>query len=240
MGPAATVDFLRRIVESTPAAMDQDHLHLLVDSDPAVPDRTAAILKRGPDPSEHLAMMARRLVIAGAELLVMPCNSAYAFADGVRRAVAVPLVDWPAEVASALNLAGARRAGLLMTTGTRQSGIYQAAFERFGIDMVLPDVSAQQPDIMKAIYGREGVKALGPASVVAGRQIRRASQRLIEDGADIVVLACTELSALVTRQPLDEDVPLMDAADVVAQHVVTIAMGRRAPPDARCRSFGPR
>src|SRR4051812_27943024 len=111
MGPAATVDFLRRVVAATPATRDQDHLRLLVDSNPAVPDRTAALLGAGPDPTPVLVAMARGLEAQGADLLVMPCNTASAFADGVQRAVTVPLLRWPDVVAEELL---ARRPGAVV------------------------------------------------------------------------------------------------------------------------------
>src|SRR4029453_14388367 len=100
MGPAATAEFLRRLIEATPAGRDQDHLHVLVDNDPSVPDRTAALLGQGPDPTPYLVTMAMRLSAAGAEFLVMPCNTASAFAPGLAADIPVPLLRWDAAVAA--------------------------------------------------------------------------------------------------------------------------------------------
>jgi aspartate racemase len=94
MGPDATVDFFAKLVAATHGDRDQDRLRILIDNDPTVPDRTAGIEGRGPSPAPHLAAMARGLVAQGAELLVMPCNSAHAFADAIAAAAApVPFVD---------------------------------------------------------------------------------------------------------------------------------------------------
>jgi aspartate racemase len=72
MGPAATAEFFRRLVAATHADADQDHLHVLIDSDPAIPDRTVALVHGGPSPLAHLTTVARRLEAMGADLLVIP------------------------------------------------------------------------------------------------------------------------------------------------------------------------
>lgn len=66
MGPAATLDLLAGILRHTPAAKDQDHLCILVDMNPNVPDRVAALLEGGADPGPVLVEMARGLERAGA------------------------------------------------------------------------------------------------------------------------------------------------------------------------------
>src|SRR5439155_4399654 len=80
MGPAATALFFRRLIEATSAKTDQEHLHVVIDSDPSIPDRTKALLEGGPSPAPQLIEMARRLQMMGAELIVMPCNTAHVFA----------------------------------------------------------------------------------------------------------------------------------------------------------------
>ena len=91
MGPAATVHFMGRVLALNPARSDQDHVRLIVDNNGAVPDRNAAIRGEGPSPGPVLAAMARGLQAAGARVLVMPCNTAHAFAGlaMARRAMVV-------------------------------------------------------------------------------------------------------------------------------------------------------
>jgi len=93
MGPDATVDFMSRVIAFTEATRDQDHVRMLVDNNPAVPCRQEALLRDGKDPGPVLAGMARGLETAGADFLVMPCNTAHAFADVVRDAVSIPLLS---------------------------------------------------------------------------------------------------------------------------------------------------
>jgi len=77
MGPMATVDFLKKLVEATPAARDQDHLGVMVAQAPGIPDRTGAILGEGPDPLPAMTIALRRLEAAGATRIAIPCNTAH-------------------------------------------------------------------------------------------------------------------------------------------------------------------
>jgi aspartate racemase len=231
MGPAATVDFLRRLVDATLARTDQDHLRVLVDSDPRVPDRTAFLLGTGPDPRPALIKMARGLERNGADLLVMPCNTAYAFALEIAAAVAIPLVDWPGAVADAMASAGVTRAGILATSGTVLAEIYQRAFGSRDLGAAIP-ADADQADLMEAIYGEVGVKAVGARNPTAAATLARVAEALTGVGADGLAIACTELSALHAYAPVVSRVPVFDAAHIVARHVVTLAGGDLVAPDS--------
>ncbi|HZS93946.1 MAG TPA: amino acid racemase [Chloroflexota bacterium] len=226
MGPAATVDFFRRIVDSTAAATDQDHLHVIVDNQPAVPDRTAFIRGEGPDPTETLIAAAHRLESAGADLLVMACNTAHVCAPAIADAVSTDFVNWIEVAARGVRerLPEARSVALFATEGTIAAGLYQQVFAALGIQVILPD-AAGQAAINAAIYGPEGVKA-GPPSLDPARWLVDAvGQRLAAAGADCALLACTELSALYDR-PADWGIPVFDAAQLVAEHVIELAGAR--------------
>lgn len=197
MGPEATADFFARLVRATPAARDQDHLRVVIDDDPSVPDRSAGIAGTGPSPGPHLARMARGLVAMGAELLVMPCNSAHAFEDEIRAAVPgtpfLSLIE-ATVAATRARVPSAVRVGLLATDGTLSGGVYARGFAAAGIEAIAPDPSGQR-EVMEAIYA---VKAGaggpgGPAAVDPGATLRRAAERLVAAGAEAVVAACTEV-----------------------------------------------
>src|ERR1700704_295508 len=92
MGPEATVDLMRRIIAKTLAQDDQDHIHLIVESNPKIPSRIAHLIdKTGADPTPELIRIARNLQRAGADALAMPCNTAHAYAASIRAAVGIPL-----------------------------------------------------------------------------------------------------------------------------------------------------
>ena len=218
MGPAATWDFCRRLTTATPATRDQDHLRVLVDADPAVPDRNAAIAGRGPSPGPRLAVMARGLERAGAELLCMPCNAAHAFADAVRDATVVPFVDMvEATVEATLARApGLARAGLLATTATLDAGLYERAFAARGVS-VAPTPEDDRRALMEAVYA---VKA-GDASPARREAMRTLAERARARGAEAIVAACTEVPLLLAEEDLD--VPLVGSSQALAEAVVRIA-----------------
>ncbi len=226
MGPAATVDFYRRIVESTDAGRDQDHLHVIVDSQPLVPDRTAFLLGHGEDPAPTLVAMAQTLERAGADVLIMACNTAHAFAPQVAVAVDIPLVELPREAAVAVagHLPGVRRVGLLATTGTVVSGLYQRALAAQGLESVVPDHVVQER-VMDAIYGPLGVKA-GADQRQARHMMEEVGAALVAAGAQALLLACTELSVLFADSPLPCGAPVVDAAQVAVERVIRLAGGR--------------
>jgi aspartate racemase len=216
MGPAATAEFLRRVIEATPASRDQDHLHILVDNDPAVPDRTAALLGEGPDPTPHLVTMARRLAGAGAQLFVMPCNTASAFAAGLVAEVPIPLLRWNAAVAAGLadHAPGVTRLGLLATSGTIAAGVYAEPLARLGVELVVPAAAAQER-VMALIRARKGGT---PGSQLIG-DLRAAADDLRAAGAQAVLLACTELSDIASGSG---DSSWLDAMDLVVERLLLV------------------
>jgi aspartate racemase len=229
MGPLATADFYAKLVRLTPARRDQDHLHVIIDSDPQIPDRTAAALGRGPDPTPTLVAAAQRLVRAGAELIAIPCNSAHAFLPDVRRAAGVPVLDIMEEVAAAA--AGLRpslrRVGLLATTATVRASLYHVALAARGISVLAPAPGGQK-DVMRLIHA---VKA-GDLRPAIRTRARKAVSALVRRGAEAIVLGCTELPLVVDSAGIR--VPLLDGTEILARAAVREARaGRRAGPSTR-------
>ena len=87
MGPLATCDLMEKIIRNTKAACDQDHLHLYVDCNTEIPDRTKAILGEGQSPAPEMITSAGKLIGMGADLLMMPCNTAHYFYEELAQAV---------------------------------------------------------------------------------------------------------------------------------------------------------
>lgn len=213
MGPAATVEFFRRLVAATPAGSDQEHLHVIIDEDPSVPDRTSAILRDGEDPAPALLDMARRLEAAGAELLVIPCNTAHHYLSAIESAVKIPVLDMPAEAARRVDVG---RVGLLATDGTIASGLYRDALSKRGIGVVVPQ-SEEQSRVMRAI---DAIKAGEDPATFAG-EIAEVISRLGDAGAEAVVAACTEIS-LIDREGMP--LPWIDALDALVEATVREAL----------------
>ena len=230
MGPEATVDFFGKLVAATPAERDQDHLRILIDNDPGVPDRSAAIAGHGPSPAPRLAAMARGLVAAGAELLVMPCNTAHAYADAI--VAAAPGTPFLSLVAATVADArerrpGLARVGLLATRGTLRARLYHDAFEAVGVAPLAPDEADQRlvDEVIAAVKGGR----VGNAERAA---LHAVAARLVEAGAELVVTACTELPLVLRDGDLlgtDGPVPVVASTDALVARTIAVACGR---PDA--------
>ena len=198
MGPLATGDLYRKIVEHTLADCDQAHVRTIIDSNTNIPDRTAALLSGGESPVRELQSSARLLEQAGAQVLVMPCHTAHCFYGEVQAAVHVPVLNMIQLTVQELKRRGVARAGLLATDGAVQSGIYQRHFEGSGIELLLPDPEGQAA-LMDMIYS--GVKA--GRSDYDTQAVRTALDRLMDAGAQTLILGCTELPPAFEMYGLD-------------------------------------
>ena len=198
MGPLATADLFEKITLHTRAQRDQDHLRILIDSNTNIPDRTAALLHGGQDPTPQLTASAALLERMGAQVLIMPCNTAHNYYDAVAGAVHIPVLHMIRLTAQALQTRGVAAAGLLATDGTVETGIYQRTFAGTGIDLLTPEPEGQRA-IMDMIY--RGVKA-GDLRYDASAA-RRAMDSLLRQGAQTLILGCTELPLAAKLYQLD-------------------------------------
>ena len=215
MGPLATADFYAKLVRRTPARTDQGHLHVIIDSNPKIPDRTDGLGGAGPDPTPHLVAAARSLERAGAELIAMPCNSAHAYLAAIRKAVRVPVLDIMEEVAAAA-AAGTprpRAVGLLAAPGTIRARLYHRALGARGFEVV-DTTPVEEAGVEAAI---KAVKA-GDLGAGVRRRVREAAAALIRRGADVIVLGCTELPLVMSAH--DVPVPVLDGTEILAAAAV--------------------
>jgi aspartate racemase len=215
MGPAATVDFYDKLIKATPATTDQEHLRVVIWSDPTVPDRTAALIEGGPDPSPAIEYGARQLAAAGADVIAVACNTAHAFLSGLGERVQVPIVHMIEEtVRQILNTHPLiKHVGVLATTGTVTAGLYQAELARAELHALVPSESGQR-DIMRAI----GLVKAGTDLPRARDLLARAAASLVDRGAGALVAGCTEIPLILG--PGDAPVPIIDPAVAVAEAVV--------------------
>ncbi|WP_175060239.1 aspartate/glutamate racemase family protein [Thermococcus sp. 2319x1] len=217
MGPLATVDLFKRIVLKTPAKKDQEHPRIIIYNNPKIPDRTAYILGKGENPLPELIDSAKKLEKWGADFIIMPCNTAHYFADEIQKAIKIPLINMIEETASHVEALGVKRVGILATTGTIVSGIYQKALEKRGIEALVPS-GEDQEKVMKAIY--EGVKA---GDIELGRKLLLEVAKKLENEVKAIIAGCTEVS--VALKPEDLSVPLVDPMDILAEKAVKLALG---------------
>lgn len=217
MGPLATADLFEKIIRATDAARDQDFPHVIVDCNTDIPDRTAAILMGGEDPVPQLVRSANTLAAAGADVLIMPCNTAHWFYDDLCLRTHLPVLHMLRLTADHLERTGVNAVGLLATDGTIQTGIYENLLSGRGIRIIKPDAPGQRR-VMSAIY--DGVKAgnLGAIDVAA---LRCTLDAMIAQEAECFVLGCTELPIVFAQCELPY--PVADPTQILAEAAVSFA-----------------
>ena len=212
MGPEATVDLMRRVIAKTPVSDDQDHIHLIVESNPKIPSRIAHLIDgTGPDPTPELMRIAANLQRAGADALAIPCNTAHAYADSIRSAVNIPLLDMVSLTVEEIASAGRTRVGLLASTAVHNTALYAKAFSAHGITTSLPPRQEQVMALIKAVKrGDTGVQAQAALGQIA---LEMAEQ------ADVLLVGCSELSVIAAGI----GVPFVDSLEVLARAIVSFA-----------------
>lgn len=220
MGPDATVDFMSRVVAMTEAACDQDHVHMIVDQDPTIPNRQLALASGNDDVTPRLGIMARRLEAAGADFLVMVCNTAHVFLDEVRSTTSIPFVDIIEESVAEIERSSpdVRSVGVMATDACLHSGIYQRVIEKSGRQPVVTNES-QTRQLMELI---NSVKA-GDQSAAVRQGMRSIAAALLEDGAAALIAGCTEIPLVFGDR--DSPVPVIESTNVLARRTVELATG---------------
>ncbi len=214
MGPAASAAFLTSLVRAAGGEHDEAKPRILLDSNPHVPDRNAAVAG-GPSPGPELAAMAARLMAQGATVLAMPCNAAHGWAAAIED-VLQPGVRFISliEAASAAVLAHApARVGLMAVGATHQLRLYARPLEAAGVAVLAPD-----PARLAALVGRVKAGDTGPAARAEAAAMAAA---LVAEGADLVLAACTEIPLALAAA--DCTVPFVDAGEALVSATIAAA-----------------
>jgi aspartate racemase len=226
MGPLATVDFMRKLLHATPARNDQDHVPVLVSSIPQIPDRTQAFRGEGESPIFALTDCALRLRVAGASLIVMPCNTAHLWFDDVQAGVNLPMLHIvDAAIEDALALAGPdAQIGLLATDATIASGLYinrmPLSTTEQSFQWLLPTANEMLEWVMP------GVAAVKSGDIKKGTQLLLAAASALQQrGAKALVLGCTEIPVVLNER--NSPVPSVDATLALARRTVQWSMAQR-------------
>lgn len=222
MGPLATVDFFAKVVAATPATQDAGHVPLLIHSDPRIPGRPAALLDGGPSPLPALRAARDRLIGAGAQGIVMACNTAHYWHAALREDCDLPfpsIVDVACDAALQRFGPGAR-IGLVATRATLATGLFHNALQSRGLAWVATREQALDEWVLPAIAL---VKAGQTAQ--AGPLLAQAVLQMQADGASGIILACTEAPMALAHASAEVQVLCVDSTDALAH--ATVAMWQR-------------
>ncbi len=249
MGPLATVDFMQKLIAATPDAFttrDQDHVPVVVSNIPQIPDRITAYRGEGASPLAAMISSGRRLLQAGAGLIVVPCNTAHLWFAELEAALQVPMlhmVDAALEDAiggrstgtstgTSIGPAAGAPLGLLCTEATLESGLYPAraaqsaryAGARWTFSTATEMSTLVTPGIRAVKLGK-----LAEASELLGA----AARALVSRGAGSLVLGCTEIPLVLASTSgqfnAPVTVPVIDATASLARRAVAWSLAQRDP-----------
>ena len=219
MGPKATSVFFDKIIENTVADRDQDHIDMIILNHSTLPDRTDVILKN--DPERFLNAVEkdiRLLEHAGVQNIAIPCNTSHYFHERMQAMTDVHIIHIIHETLKVVrDKFGPRsKVGILATNGTLQSGIYNSACQKYGMELHVPDEPVQQR-IMDIIYNdiKRGL-------AISSTGIEDIIHKLItDDQCNCVIIACTELSCITLSA--QTQAYCVDAMDVLVKRSIELS-----------------
>jgi aspartate racemase len=215
MGPAATAEFYKRLVEQTPASCDQEHIPVVIWGDPTVPDRSTSLINRDDLPWEKLKQGILGLKDAGCDHIVIPCNTAHFWYDRMSQ-FGVPITHIVDSVATELKSLNIHHGtiGILGTKATMSLGLYQHYLGGKGWRCVTPNTHEMDTLVQPAI------------DLIKVNNIEDAHdlliiviERLIKWGVNAVVLGCTELP-LAVKETHYKNIPLVNSIDSLAKAAI--------------------
>ena len=232
MGPEATLDCFGKIIKNTPAKTDREHIRVVIDSNPGIPDRIAAILGDGESPVPGLVAGCRGLEKAGAEFIIIPCVTVHFFLPQIQAGSPLPVLSIIDAVADAINrdFHTTKTVGLLGTVATVESGLFQKRLAKEAIETLVPD-SAQQSKIVAAIKNIKDTQPSRTQSEITNDLIE-AARSLIDrkpEGARAIIAGCTEIPLALGQEHLP--VPYFDSLTILAR--AAIRRAGRIPVDLK-------
>lgn len=215
LGPMATAYFLQLLTQMSDADTDQEHMEISLISKPSIPDRTNYILGLSDQsPVAEMSEAGKQLKALGAELLAMPCVTGHYFQHEIEEATGLPMVDAIHETAAYLRGRQIGSVGILATDGTIKSRLFQCAMENGGVEYIIPDENGQKK-LMEIIY----------RDIKAGKKVDidnflKIAENLRQQGAEVILLACTELSLLKKDYRIGKG--FLDVMEVLAAKAVEL------------------
>ena len=218
MGPEATVLVFQKILQHTPAAKDQEHLRILIDNNPKIPERLPAIMGNGPDPVPMMVLSAEALARAGADFIIIPCVTAHYFLRQLREKAALPILSMLDEAAAVVrsSQSGIRKIGLLAAEGTMKAGIFRERFDQDGVETIIPE-GEDRLEAQNLIFKIKDTRTKHNRKEIASR-FGEIGERLIRGGAEAILVGCTEISVAV--DPESFSVSGYDALDILAKAAI--------------------
>lgn len=216
VGPEASNKFCELLIELSLGNKDQDVMPFIHYSNPKIPDRTKAILYGGEDPTNAFIDSCLKLEKAGADLLIIPCNTGHYFLPKIQKKVSTPILNMISLLSKEIKQGKIKKVGILATTGSIKSKVFQNELEKIGVESIIPNEEDQENLVMEAIYGGHGIKSGNKNE--SKKLLLMASKKLLDQGAEAIILGCTEIPLVLNQE--DFNIPVYDPMEISAKKIV--------------------
>ncbi|MDI6861052.1 MAG: amino acid racemase [Caldisericia bacterium] len=223
MGPEATLDLFYKILKNTKAEKDQDHIHLIIDNYPQIPDRTMYLLGKGENPLPYILKSAKNLEMLGVSAICMPCNTAHYFVNEIKKEIKVPFLSIVDSVIEEIkeNYKNIKNVGLIATEGTIIGKVYETPIKKEGLNIIIRKDLIN--DVMKIIYSIKGGKIKENIDL-----FNKIVEEYINSGSQVIIAGCTEIPLLFPY--IEIKVPIIDSTLCLAKKVIKFAKGINKEP----------
>lgn len=221
MGPSATVDLFNKIISNTPAISDQDHLHIIINNNPKIPPRSNALITGSETPLPELIKGAKLLQTAGADFIIMPCNTAHIWYQEISNSITIPFYNMITNTVdqTIIQMNEKNPSILLLATHTTiKTRLYQNAFQQTAVTLLIPSIS-QQLVVNEAISSvKAGFVKTNPYLQELNKMVGDYSNK----GVTHILGGCSELPLLFPY--LNEKINKLDPTLMLAQFAVSISL----------------
>lgn len=216
MGPAASAEFITRLIEQTPAKYDQAHIPFVLWNDPTVPDRSTSLINRDDLPWDKLKQGILGLKNAGCDHIVIPCNTAHFWYDRMIQ-LGIPITHIVHSVAAELKELKIYSGliGIIGTKATMRMGLYQDYLSKQGWSCVTP--GAQDIDNLV----QPAIDLIKANDIDAARNLlHQVIDNLKHYGVRAIILGCTELPLAIRDKTL-KNIPIVNSIDSLVKAIIT-------------------
>jgi aspartate racemase len=221
MGPEATSYLFNLIIKNTKVKKDQDHIPVVIFNYPQIPDRTLNIVENGESPLLYLIKGMKLLEKAKADVVIIPCNTAHYYIAEINKYSSLPILNMIELTSKYIKDMPVKKIGVLATTGTVRTKLYQRSLENLGLEVLLPTEKEQQDLVMEAVYGKRGVKA--GYKKEPKKLLKEISDRLTKRGAEVIIAGCTEIPLVLDRKDIPVD--LVNPMEILAKAAIAYCKG---------------
>jgi aspartate racemase len=221
MGTKAGMEFLNKFVSKIKADTDQEFPEFIFHNNSSIPDRTKSILSIGSSPVEELKRSIMLLSESKMDYIISTCVTSYHFINQFENVYKKKMINPVELIVQRIksDFSNVKKIGLLATTGTIRSGLFEMAFKDSPFEIIILDNYYQEEKLMKSIYMTNGFKSSN-ISNEARSLFSDAVDKIVESGSELLIGACTEIQFGMDRKKTD--LPYIDVIDIMVDEIINL------------------